>query len=63
MVYPETRLTRAAAAAGARAEHGLGLLVAQGARSFRLWTGVEPDRDAMRDAVGLELVHRGFSPG
>ena len=51
--YPRTATGEAAAAAGARVVNGLEVLVAQGAASFELWTGLEPSVDAMRRAVGL----------
>jgi shikimate dehydrogenase len=43
-----TRLVREAE----RAVDGLEVLVQQGARSFAIWTGDEPDLDRMRAAVG-----------
>lgn len=46
-----TAWLRAAAEVGCRTLDGLGMLVRQGAASFRLWTGVEPDLDAMFAAV------------
>ncbi len=49
--YPETATARAAAAAGARVIDGLDVLVAQGAASFELWTGLAAPVDAMRRAV------------
>ena len=51
--YPRTATADAAAANGARVLDGLEVLVAQGAESFRLWTGFEPPVAAMRAAVGL----------
>jgi shikimate dehydrogenase len=51
--YPRTTTAEAAAAAGARVLDGLEVLVAQGASSFQLWTGVEAPLDAMRRALGL----------
>jgi shikimate dehydrogenase len=51
--YPRTATSEAAASAGARVLGGLEVLVAQGASSFRLWTGVEAPLDAMRRALGL----------
>jgi shikimate dehydrogenase len=51
--YPRTATAEAAAAAGARVIDGLEVLVAQGAASFRLWTGVEAPLEAMRRALGL----------
>jgi shikimate dehydrogenase len=46
----ETRLMAQARAAGARAVDGLGMLVHQGAEAFRLWTGIEPPVEVMRQA-------------
>jgi shikimate dehydrogenase len=51
--YPETATAIAARAAGARVVTGLEVLLAQGAASFRLWTGLEAPVEAMRAAVGL----------
>jgi shikimate dehydrogenase len=51
--YPRTATAEGASAAGARVLDGLEVLVAQGAASFRLWTGVEAPLDAMRRALGL----------
>ncbi|MFO7572939.1 MAG: hypothetical protein R6W48_10130 [Gaiellaceae bacterium] len=52
--YPETATATAARTAGARVVGGLEVLVAQGAASFALWTGVPAPVDVMRRAVGLE---------
>lgn len=49
--YPATATARAAAARGARVVDGLDVLVAQGAASFELWTGVSAPVDVMRAAV------------
>ncbi len=46
-----TILGAAAAARGIAVVDGLEVLVRQGARSFAIWTGVEPDLDVMRRAV------------
>jgi shikimate dehydrogenase len=51
--YPRTATAEAAAAAGARVLDGLEVLVAQGAESFELWTGLDAPVEAMRRAVGL----------
>jgi shikimate dehydrogenase len=51
--YPRTATAEAAAAAGARVLDGLEVLVAQGAASFELWTGVPAPVAAMRGALGL----------
>ena len=47
----ETRLMRQFRAAGAPAFGGLDMLVHQGARSFAIWTGIEPPMDVMKQAV------------
>jgi shikimate dehydrogenase len=46
-----TPLLAAARERGAATVDGLEILVAQGALSFTLWSGLEPDRAAMRRAV------------
>jgi shikimate dehydrogenase len=51
--YPRTATADAAAAAGARVLDGYEVLVAQGAASFRLWTGVPAPVAVMRRAIGL----------
>lgn len=51
--YPRTATAEAAAAAGARVLDGLEVLVAQGAASFELWTGLAAPVAAMREALGL----------
>lgn len=47
----ETKLIRAAKAIGARTANGIGMLVYQGASSFRIWTGINPPADVMENAV------------
>ncbi len=51
--YPETATARAAREAGAAVVGGLEVLVAQGAASFELWTGMPAPVEVMRVAVGL----------
>lgn len=51
--YPETATAHAAREAGATVVNGLEVLVAQGAASFELWTGVPAPVAVMRAAVGL----------
>jgi shikimate dehydrogenase len=53
--YPETATAQAARRAGATVLGGLEALVAQGAASFELWTGLPAPIDAMRAAVGLPV--------
>jgi shikimate dehydrogenase len=48
---PETRLLAEARLRGARTVSGMAMLVYQGAESFRLWTGLEPPLDVMRQAA------------
>ena len=54
--YPATATAEAARAYGAHVVGGLDVLVAQGAASFELWTGVPPPVDVMRAAVGAPPV-------
>lgn len=53
MIYvrPVTPFLEPARAAGAQIANGLGMLLHQGAESFRIWTGTEPDTDAMGAAL------------
>jgi shikimate dehydrogenase len=51
--YPETATAAAAHRAGASVVSGLEVLVAQGAASFELWTGLPAPVDVMRNAIGL----------
>lgn len=53
---PVTATMRMAESRGAKAYGGLEMLVQQGAESFRLWTGIEPDVDAMREAARRALT-------
>jgi shikimate dehydrogenase len=51
--YPRTAIAAAAERAGARVLDGLEVLLAQGAASFELWTGVSAPVSVMRSALGL----------
>lgn len=51
----KTRAMTLAESKGAKACGGLEMLVQQGAESFRLWTGVEPDVATMREAARRAL--------
>jgi shikimate dehydrogenase len=51
--YPETATAATARERGARVVGGLDVLVAQGAASFELWTGVSAPVDVMRGAITL----------
>ena len=53
--YPETATALASRRSGAKVVNGLEVLVAQGAASFELWTGIAAPIDAMRAAVGLPV--------
>ena len=53
-----TPLLATAKAAGARTAHGLGMLLHQGARAFRLWTGRKPPVARMRGALEKALKDR-----
>jgi len=54
-MYPETTFMKAARKGGAEAANGLGMLLHQGARAFSIWTGTEPDIEAMRGALEGEV--------
>ena len=49
--YPATATAAAAAESGARVVDGLDVLVAQGAVSFEVWTGIKAPAEVMRAAV------------
>ena len=61
--YPETATAVAAREAGARVITGLEVLVAQGAASFELWTGVPAPVEVMRRALGIARDADSRSPG
>lgn len=60
LVYnpPVTRFMREAQEAGCESLGGLGMLVAQAAAQFRLWSGQAAPRDVMREAVEQALFQR-----
>ena len=47
----QSKLLQVAGEAGAEVVDGLEVLVHQGAASFRIWTGVDPPIDVMREAA------------
>lgn len=51
----ETRLLREAKAAGAKTLGGMDMLIAQGARQIKIWTGGDAPQDEMRAAVVKRL--------
>ncbi len=52
----KTRLLKEAEKAGAKTIDGLGMFVYQGAEALRIWLGIEPPVDVMRNAVLKALV-------
>ncbi len=54
-MYPKTALLRTAETQGAQTANGLGMLLHQGARAFTIWTGINPDTQAMRAALEREV--------
>ena len=48
---PQTSLIREAAARNCTTLDGLGMLVNQGMIGFKIWTGVDPDAEVMREAL------------
>ena len=48
---PETRFLSEAAERGCTTLDGLGMLVNQGVIGFKIWTGIDPDPAAMREAL------------
>ncbi len=63
MIYRPTKLLRAALRAGCRAADGRGMLLHQGAESFRIWTGRPPPIEAMRRALDEALAQRHAGEG
>ena len=55
----ETRFLREARSLGCETINGETMLVAQGAEAFRLWTGVYPDMELMKNVLREELARRG----
>jgi shikimate dehydrogenase len=51
----ETVLLKEAKKANAKAINGLGMLIYQGAVAFKIWTGVEPNIAAMKDAIMKQM--------
>jgi shikimate dehydrogenase len=49
--HGESRLLKVAGEAGADVVDGLEVLVRQGAASFRIWTGIDPPLETMREAA------------
>ncbi len=58
MIYRETTLLAACRARGMRVSNGAPMLLHQGAASFRVWTGLRPPLEAMRDALTKSLAER-----
>lgn len=58
-IYKNTPLLQAAAQLGLPCAGGRAMLIHQGAASFRLWTGVEPDLEAMNRGFDITPVTDG----
>lgn len=54
----QTTLLAKAAEAGCRTVDGLAMLLYQGAVQFKIWTGLQPPKDVMRQALFAELERR-----
>lgn len=54
----QTRLLQEAARAGCQTIDGLSMLLLQGAVQLKIWTGIKPPRDVMRQALVDELAKR-----
>ena len=48
---PNTQLIRGARELGCTTLDGLGMLVNQGVIAFKIWTGIEPSAQVMREAL------------
>ena len=55
---PVTPTMRVAQAAGAKTANGLGMLIHQGAAAFKIWTGLDANIRAMRDAIVFAATKR-----
>jgi shikimate dehydrogenase len=60
MIYrpAETKLLKAAKAAGCKTANGLGMLLHQGAKAFEIWTGKPAPVDVMRRALEQNIYER-----
>jgi shikimate dehydrogenase len=54
----QTSLLKKAAEVGCRTVDGLAMLLYQGAVQFKIWTGQQPPKDVMRQALLTELERR-----
>ena len=57
-MYPETGILSVAKKEGAEISNGLGMLLHQGAKSFHIWTGEDPDINIMRSSLKKEVYSR-----
>ena len=51
----QTKLLKEAEEAGCQTLSGLGMFVHQGAEQLKIWTGLEPPRDYMKEVVAAKL--------
>jgi shikimate dehydrogenase len=56
LIYKDTRILTAAAAAGCKTMNGLGMLLWQGVIAFEIWTGVKPPVEVMKEALLRQIA-------
>ena len=54
-MYPETSFMKNAKQSGAEAANGLGMLLYQGEKAFRIWTNCEANQDVMMDVLSKKV--------
>ncbi len=60
-MHPETAFMREARKGHAKAANGLSMLLHQGAHAFKIWTGIEPHIESMRQALEQGVYGRNRS--
>ena len=54
-MYPETSFMKNAKQSGAEVANGLGMLLYQGEKAFRIWTNYEANQDVMMDVLSKKV--------